>query len=106
MPKELLVSASERETRVAVFLALYGALIARSLALARDARDRGGSILVILLVLNIAVQALVNVAMNVGVMPTTGITLPFVSYGGSSLVATWCMVGLMLSVAYRRYVNV
>ena len=80
--------------------------IARSLALARDARDRGGSILVILLILNIAVQALVNVAMNVGVMPTTGITLPFVSYGGSSLVATWCMVGLMLSVAYRRYVNV
>ena len=91
---------------VAVFLALYGSLIARSLALARDARDRGGSILVILLVLNIAVQALVNVAMNVGVMPTTGITLPFVSYGGSSLIATWCMVGLMLSVAYRRYVNV
>jgi rod shape determining protein RodA len=91
---------------VAVFLALYGFLIARCLALARDARDRGGSVLVILLVLNIAVQALVNVAMNVGVMPTTGITLPFVSYGGSSLIATWCMVGLMLSVAYRRYVNV
>lgn len=91
---------------VAAFLALYGFLIARSLALARDARDRGGSILVILLVLNIAAQALVNVAMNVGVMPTTGITLPFVSYGGSSLIATWCMVGLMLSVAYRRYVNV
>ena len=62
--------------------------------------------LVLLLVLNIAAQALVNVAMNVGVLPTTGITLPFVSYGGSSLVATWCMVGLILSVAYRRYVNV
>ncbi|HEX5854189.1 MAG TPA: FtsW/RodA/SpoVE family cell cycle protein, partial [Thermoanaerobaculia bacterium] len=91
---------------VAVFLALYGFLVARALALARDARDRGGSILVLLLVLNIAAQALVNVAMNVGVMPTTGITLPFVSYGGSSLVATWCMVGLILSVAYRRYVNV
>jgi rod shape determining protein RodA len=91
---------------VAVFLALYGFLIARALALARDARDRGGSMLVLLLILNIATQALVNVAMNVGVMPTTGITLPFVSYGGSSLVSTWCMVGLILSVAYRRYVNV
>ncbi len=91
---------------VAVFLALYGFLVARALALARDARDRGGAMLVLLLILNITAQALVNVGMNVGVLPTTGITLPFVSYGGSSLVATWCMVGLMLSVAYRRYVNV
>ena len=91
---------------VAIFLALYGFLIARGLALARDARDRGGAMLVLLLILNIAAQALLNVAMNVGVMPTTGITLPFVSYGGSSLIATWCMVGLILSVAYRRYVNV
>ena len=91
---------------VTIFLALYGFLIAQGLALARDARDRGGAMLVLLLIFNIAAQALVNVAMNVGVMPTTGITLPFVSYGGSSLVATWCMVGLILSVAYRRYVNV
>ena len=44
--------------------------------------------------------------MNVGLLPTTGITLPFVSYGGSSLIATWAMTGLMLSVAYRRFVNV
>jgi rod shape determining protein RodA len=91
---------------VAVLLALYGFLIARALAIARDARDRGGSMLVLLLITNIAGQFFVNVAMNVGVLPTTGITLPFLSYGGSSLIATWCMVGLILSVAYRRYVNV
>jgi rod shape determining protein RodA len=91
---------------VAFVLGLYGFLIARALAIARDARDRGGSMLVLLLVVNIAAQFLVNVSMNVGVLPTTGITLPFLSYGGSSLVATWCMVGLILSVAYRRYVNV
>ncbi|MGA7992789.1 MAG: rod shape-determining protein RodA [Thermoanaerobaculia bacterium] len=91
---------------VAALLAAYGFLIARALAIARDARDRGGSMLVLLLGVNIAAQFLVNVAMNVGVLPTTGITLPFLSYGGSSLVATWCMLGLILSVAYRRYVNV
>lgn len=91
---------------VAVLLGAYGFLIARALAIARDARDRGGSMLVLLLIVNIAGQFLVNVAMNVGVLPTTGITLPFLSYGGSSLIATWCMVGLVLSVAYRRYVNV
>jgi cell division protein FtsW (lipid II flippase) len=91
---------------VAALLGLYGFLTARALAIARDARDRGGSMLVLLLIVGIAGQFVVNVAMNVGVLPTTGITLPFLSYGGSSLVATWCMVGLILSVAYRRYVNV
>src|ERR1019366_1719495 len=73
-----------------VFVELDGCLIARALALARDARDRGGAMLVLLLILNIAAQALVNVAMNGGVMPTTGITLPFVSYGASSLIGTGC----------------
>lgn len=91
---------------VALVLAAWGFLVARALAIARDARDRGGSMLALLLAVNLAAQALVNVAMNVGVLPTTGITLPFLSYGGSSLVATWGMVGLILSVAYRRYVNV
>jgi rod shape determining protein RodA len=91
---------------VAAFLGIYGAFVARGLALARDARDRGGSMLVLLLVTNIACEAAGNIAMNVGLLPTTGITLPFVSYGGSSLVATWAMTGLMLSVAYRRFVNV
>ena len=91
---------------VAVVLGLYGALLAHGFRLARDARDRGGAMLVLLLVTNIAGEAVWNVAMNVGLLPTTGITLPFVSYGGSSLISTWAMIGLMLSVAYRRFVNV
>ena len=86
-------------------LGLYGLILARGLAIARDARDRGGAMLVLLLVLNLSVEALVNIAMNVGLLPTTGITLPFVSYGGSSLIACWGMAGLCLSVAYRRFVN-
>jgi rod shape determining protein RodA len=91
---------------VAVVLGLYGAFVARALHLARDARDRGGAMLVLLVATNIAGEAVWNVAMNVGLLPTTGITLPLISYGGSSLVATWAMIGLMLSVAYRRFVNV
>jgi rod shape determining protein RodA len=87
-------------------LALYGLVLARGFAIARDARDRGGAMLTLILSINITVEALVNVAMNVGVLPTTGITLPFVSYGGSSLIACWGMAGLCLSVAYRRFVNV
>ncbi len=90
---------------VAVVVGLYGLLLARGFAVARDARDRGGSMLVLLVVLNVAAQAAANIAMNVGVLPTTGITLPFVSYGGSSIIATWAMTGLVLSVAQRRFVN-
>lgn len=91
---------------VAVVVGLYGLLLARAFALARDARDRGGAMLVLLLVTNMAGEAVWNIAMNVGLMPTTGITLPLISYGGSSLLATWGMIGLILSVAYRRFVNV
>ena len=40
--------------------------------------------------------------MNIGVLPITGMTLPFVSYGGSSLVTTWAMVGLVLGIGLRR----
>jgi rod shape determining protein RodA len=91
---------------VATVIGLYGLLVARGLSLARDARDRGGSMLVLLCSLDVAAQAFGNIAMNVGLLPTTGITLPFISYGGSSMIATWGMLGLMLSVAYRRFVNV
>lgn len=90
---------------VAGVLGLYGLLLHRGLAIAREARDRAGSLVVLLLVVDVSIQALVNVAMNVGLLPTTGITLPFVSYGGSSLLACWAMAGLCLSVAQRRFVN-
>ncbi|MFA9477192.1 FtsW/RodA/SpoVE family cell cycle protein [Phycisphaerales bacterium AB-hyl4] len=48
------------------------------------------------------IQAAINIGVTVGLLPITGITLPFVSYGGSSLVAAFVMVGLMLNFASRR----
>ncbi len=47
-------------------------------------------------------QVVVNVGMNLGLLPIIGITLPFVSHGGSSMIAQWAMVGLVLSVGLRR----
>jgi rod shape determining protein RodA len=47
-------------------------------------------------------QMLINTGMVVGLLPITGITLPFISYGGSSLVSAWLMIGLLLSVGMRR----
>lgn len=49
----------------------------------------------------IASQMVVNIGMNIGVLPITGMTLPFVSYGGSSLVANFAMTGIALSIALR-----
>ena len=50
-----------------------------------------------------ALQMFVNVGMNVGIMPITGIPLPFVSYGGSSLLLNFAAVGLLLNVHMRRF---
>jgi rod shape determining protein RodA len=50
----------------------------------------------------IAIQMFVNIGMTLGIMPITGIPLPFVSYGGSSLVANYLAVGLLLNVHMRR----
>jgi rod shape determining protein RodA len=46
-------------------------------------------------------QMVVNIGMTIGLLPITGITLPFVSYGGSSLVACWTLVGLLVGIGVR-----
>ena len=53
-----------------------------------------------------AFQLLVNVAMVIGIFPIVGIPLPLLSYGGSSLLANYLGVGLVLNVKMRRFVNI
>jgi rod shape determining protein RodA len=48
-------------------------------------------------------QIFQNVGMTMGIMPITGITLPFMSYGGSSTIAFWIAIGLVLNVHMRRF---
>ena len=48
-------------------------------------------------------QVFQNVGMTMGIMPITGITLPFMSYGGSSVMASWLALGLVLNVHMRRF---
>jgi rod shape determining protein RodA len=84
-------------------LGLYVALIARGIWIARHARDRFGALLAVGISGVIFWQVAVNVGMATGMLPVVGITLPMVSYGGSSLIATMAAVGVLISVNMRRY---
>jgi len=102
----LAVLAEERGfLGVAVVLGLYAGLLAAATSIAQRARDRGGMILVVALTSIVAFHVLYNSAMVIGLVPITGIPLPFLSYGGSFTLVNWTIVGLLLNVDYRRHVN-
>jgi len=90
---------------VILVLGLFAALLLRALKLAQTARDRGGVFLVLALSGMIFFSVTMNAAMMVGLLPTTGIPLPLVSYGGSSVATTFLAIGLILGVEYRRFAN-
>lgn len=90
---------------VSVVLALLIALIMRSLAVATKPRDTLGTFIVVGVVGMFVFHILVNVGMVIGFMPITGIPLPFLSYGGSSILTAFAALGLVVSVRRCRYVN-
>jgi rod shape determining protein RodA len=83
-------------------LSLLLLLFWRALRAARIAQDTFGRLICCGVVTMLFVQTVVNIAVNVGVLPVTGLTLPLVSYGGSSLWATLLALGLVESVAMRH----
>ena len=86
---------------VAIVLALFAVVIARGVRAALGARDVYGGYLAFGITLMFAVQGLFNAGVVLGLVPNKGITLPLVSYGGSSLVVTMFLVGLVLNVGRR-----
>jgi rod shape determining protein RodA len=86
-------------------LGLYFLIIYRCLAAARAARDRLGVFLATGVACVLGGQALLNIGVVVGLLPTTGVPLPLMSYGGSSLVSSLLGIGLVLNVWMRRLVN-
>ncbi len=87
---------------VAVLLALYLLLFYRGFKVAIQARDFFGTYIAVGVLAMYFVHILINVGMNVGLMPVTGIPLPFISYGGTAIIVNLAGVGLLLSV-HRRY---
>ena len=85
-----------------VLIAVYITWIGAAFVVSARCRDPFGRLIVVGLATIVGSQMVVNMGMTMGLLPITGMTLPFVSYGGSSLVVGYMMVGLVMSVAMRR----
>jgi rod shape determining protein RodA len=102
---DFIFSASAHEfgfVGVVVVLLVLLFVILRCLRAARLARDTFGALVCYGVATMIAFQAIVNIGVNLNLMPATGITLPFVSYGGSSLLSALAGIGLVESVVLRH----
>ncbi len=86
-------------------LLLYFALVTVSLDIAGSARDRFGFFLAIGVTAMLFWQTVVNIGMVTGILPVVGVTLPLMSYGGSSVLAIFTGVGLLANVGMRRFFN-
>ncbi len=87
-------------------LSLYSLLFLSCLMIARQCRERPDMLLCLGIGLMLSLQALINIAVVSGWCPTTGVTAPFLSYGGSSMVMTLALTGLVLNVAWRNMMTI
>jgi rod shape determining protein RodA len=87
----------------ATLLGLFAVLCLRIWRTAQIAQDRLGTLICAGVLSMFVFQIFQNVGMTVGIMPITGIPLPFMSYGGSSVIASWVAIGLVLNVHMRRF---
>jgi cell division protein FtsW len=85
-----------------LLMSLYAALLWRGLAIARRAPDMLGTLLASGITFWIGMEALINMAVMVGLMPFAGNALPFISAGGSNLVSMLCGIGIMLNISRQR----
>ncbi len=85
-----------------LLFALFTLLFQRGIKIASHARERFGSLLAVGITLNIFISALLHIGVASGVLPTTGLPLPFISYGGSSLVVNLISVGILINISKQK----
>jgi rod shape determining protein RodA len=86
-----------------ILIGAFCLLLWRGIRIANSARDFYGSMIAFGIVIMFVFQLVVNVGMTIGIMPITGIPLPFISYGGSSLIVNLAAVGLLTNIYMRRF---
>jgi len=87
---------------VLFIILLYGLMVWRGVGIAKHAPDSFGTFLAIGLTMCIGLQACVNMAVTLGLLPTKGLTLPFLSYGGTSLLISMASVGILMNISAAR----
>ncbi|MCD4814510.1 rod shape-determining protein RodA [bacterium] len=90
---------------VSVVLILFTVLLLQMLRVSKTARDMNGSLTAIGLTMIVFTQLIVNLSVATGLMPVTGMTLPFISYGGSSMIISLSVVGILMSIWSGRKVK-
>jgi rod shape determining protein RodA len=89
----------------AFVLSLYALLVWRALLILNESKNLYGTLIATGIVAMILFQVLINVGMNLGMMPVTGVTLPLMSYGGSSVLVTFLAIGLLQSIHVQAQLN-
>ncbi len=87
----------------AFLLMLFIILMWRAYKIASTAKEPFGTMVATGIISMFLIQIVVNIGMTMGIMPTTGITLPFLSYGGSSLLVNYCAIGLLVNIGTHRF---
>ncbi|HEX9307912.1 MAG TPA: rod shape-determining protein RodA [Anaeromyxobacter sp.] len=88
-----------------LLLVLYFALVTSAVDVAGNARDRFGNFLAVGLTGMLFWHVFINIGMVVGLLPVVGVTLPLMSYGGSSVLTMYAGIGLLANIGMRRFVN-
>lgn len=85
-----------------VLLLLYGLLLFKIVNTSKNSKDIFGSVICVGIFSSLLFSIFQNIGMNIGILPISGLTLPFISYGGSSLLTNFISLGLVLNVGMRR----
>jgi len=88
--------------RTAIIILLYALIAWRGYSIARRSKDWFAKLIVVGFTTSLTIQMMINIGVNMAILPNTGITLPFISYGGSSLLASMMMIGIILNVSHGK----
>ncbi|MBW1865163.1 MAG: FtsW/RodA/SpoVE family cell cycle protein, partial [Deltaproteobacteria bacterium] len=87
---------------ILIILSLYALILWRGVSIARNAKDSFSVFMATGITATILLQVCVNMCVTLGLLPTKGLTLPFLSYGGTSLLVNMASIGILMNIGARH----